>query len=81
MLFKLIVSVVLGALIGFIAGKLMETKDNGFIVNAIIGIAGGFIGGLIGNLLGIGNGWIMSIILSIVGACLLIFVLRKIFNH
>ncbi|MBQ3940753.1 MAG: GlsB/YeaQ/YmgE family stress response membrane protein [Oscillospiraceae bacterium] len=77
MLIKLIVEIVIGAVVGFIAGKIMETKDNGFVVNAILGIIGGFIG----NLLGIGGGWITGTILAVVGACLVIFVLRKVMKN
>ena len=81
MLKKLIVEIVIGAVVGFIAGKIMETKDNGFVVNAILGIIGGFVGGFIGNLLGIGGGWITGTILAVVGACLVIFVLRKVMKN
>lgn len=78
---KLIVSIVIGAIVGCIAGKLMETKENGFIANALLGCAGSVVGGVIGHFLPFSNIWLVRIILSIVGACLVIFVLRKVFKH
>ena len=35
---------------------------------------------IIGNLLGVGGGWITGIILSIVGACLVVWIARKLFK-
>ena len=77
MLIKLITEIVLGALAGFIAGKIMDSGDKGFWMNAILGIVGGFVGGLIGNLLHIGGGWIVGLVLSVIGACLVIFIVSK----
>ena len=77
MLWKIIVAILLGALSGWLAGKIMNTKKQGFWMNVILGIVGGAIGGWIGSLIGIGNGWPMSMVLSVGGACLLIWVVRK----
>lgn len=74
---KLIIDLIIGAIIGSIAGKIMETGKNGFWMNALYGIGGGFIGGLIGNLLHIGSGWLVHIVLSVIGACLVIFIIKK----
>ena len=75
---KFIIWVLTGALAGFLAGKIMDSGDKGFLMNAIIGIVGGALGGFLGNLLGFGGGgWISGLILSVVGACLLIFIYRK----
>ncbi len=73
----LIVSIIVGAFVGWVAGQIMGTEKKGFIVNAVLGLLGGFVGGLIGNLLHIGSGWLVGMILSIVGACLVIFVFNK----
>lgn len=78
---RLIVSILVGALAGCIAGKIMETKENGFVVDAILGLAGSAIGGVIGMFLPFSNNWLMRILLSIIGACILIFALRKVFRH
>lgn len=47
------------------------------LMNVLLGLAGGFVGGLIGNLLGVGDGWITGILLSIGGACLVVWLWRK----
>lgn len=77
MLIQLIVEILLGALIGWIAGNIMKSKG-GFWRNVIIGVLGGALGGWIGNLIGLGGGWITGILLSIGGACLLIWLAKKI---
>ncbi len=78
MIFGLIMWVLLGALAGFIAGKIMETQEQGFVVNAILGIIGSVVAGLIGKLIGIGShGLLGSLIFAIIGACLVIFIGRK----
>ena len=38
------------------------------------------IGGVIGSVLGISGGWIVGLILSVVGACILIWLYRKLFK-
>jgi uncharacterized membrane protein YeaQ/YmgE (transglycosylase-associated protein family) len=78
-LWQLIVAILLGALIGWLAGKLMKS-DGSFLRNLILGILGAALGGWLGGLIGIGGGWVMSIILAIAGACLIIFLWRLIFK-
>ena len=80
MLWKIIVDVLLGALAGFIASKIMKSK-NGILLDIILGIAGGAVGGWLGSLIHIGGGWVMSLILAVAGACLLIWVFRLIRKH
>ena len=78
MLIHLLVSICIGALSGFIANKIMTGSSQGFIRNALLGIIGGLVGGFLGNLIGIGDGWVSSIILAIIGSCLVIWVVRKV---
>ena len=74
---RILVSLVLGALAGWIAGKIMKSEHN-WIINLILGLVGGLVGGWIGGLLGISaGGWIARIIVSVAGACLLIWLYRK----
>ena len=40
-------------------------------------VIGGLVGGLIGNLLGLGDGWLSGVLLSIGGACLVVWAYRK----
>ena len=79
MLWNIIVTVLIGALSGWIARKIMNVKG-GFIFNAILGIVGSFVGGLLAGLIGIGAAKISigGILLSVVGACVVIWLVRKI---
>lgn len=70
----------LGALIGWLASKIMHGKG-GLIRNIIVGIAGSVLGGWLADWVGIGTGNIWSIggfLIAVGGACLLILVSRLI---
>ena len=65
-------TILMGALTGFIAGKLMKS-EGGWIRNIIIGVIGGFVSGLIfGSTTLIGG-----LILSVICTCGVIFVWEK----
>jgi len=82
--------IILGLLAGVIAKALMPGKDpGGFIITTLIGIAGSLLGGLLlGGLLGYGGandagdvsrpGFIMSLVLAVVGAVILLGIYRLI---
>ena len=74
---KFIVFILIGALIGCIAGKIMGHDKHGIVRNALRGLIGRVVGGWIGNLLKIGGGWISGLILSVAGACLVMFLIEK----
>ena len=80
MLLKLLVEIVIGALCGFAASKLLKVNGKGLLFYIIVGVIGGFVGGLLGNLINIGGGWVMGIILSIVGSCLVVLLYKKLFR-
>ena len=80
MLIKLIIEIVIGGICGYIANKIMKGKTDSILRNVLLGVGGGFVGGLIGNLLGLGGGWVTGIILSIVGACIVVWIYRKFFK-
>ena len=73
---------VLGALSGWIANRLMgKSSSSGLIDNIIIGIIGAFIGGFVFNFLGaqtITGLNLHSIFVSVVGACILLWIVNKI---
>lgn len=79
-----IVLIIVGALIGWIASKLMATDEQqGALANIIIGIVGALLGKWIfADLLGIGSAAsagslsLMGIIWGIVGAVILILILK-----
>ena len=77
MLIKLIVELVIGGLSGCAAAKLMGSDSKSILKNVLLGLGGGVVGGFLGNLIGVGGGWVTGILLSIGGACLLIWLFRK----
>ncbi|HEY0197397.1 MAG TPA: GlsB/YeaQ/YmgE family stress response membrane protein [Rhodanobacter sp.] len=80
---NLIIWLVVGGLIGWLASVLMNTDARqGIIENIIVGIAGAFIGGLfIGRLIGVGtinqqNFSLPSLLLSLLGAVILLAIFK-----
>jgi uncharacterized membrane protein YeaQ/YmgE (transglycosylase-associated protein family) len=72
---NIIVTLVVGLIVGVIAKFLMPGNDSGgFIVTALLGIAGSFVGSFVAGALGMTGsvGWIGSIL----GAMLILFVFR-----
>ena len=62
---------------GWLAGRLMNS-DGSWIRNLLLGLAGGVVGSIVLGLIGIkGNGLIGGTLVSVVGACLLIWISRK----
>ena len=79
-----IIAIIVGAVIGWLAGLIMKTEDRqGCILNIIIGIIGSALGKLIfGDLVGIGAAWragsfsFAGIIWGALGAIILIIILK-----
>jgi len=73
-------TLIIGGLAGFIAGKLMRGEGFGVLVDILVGIVGGWIGGWLFGVLGIwaGGGLIGSLIVAIIGAVILIWLIRLI---
>jgi uncharacterized membrane protein YeaQ/YmgE (transglycosylase-associated protein family) len=71
---------IIGAVAGWLAGKIVDGGGFGLIVDIIVGIVGAFIGGWLAGALGIsiGGGLISSIIVAVIGAVVLLFALRLI---
>ncbi len=71
---------ILGAIAGFIASRLMNEKS-GTIKNILLGIGGGFVGGLVFKLIGFApTNIIGTLLVSVVGACICIWGGRKLFK-
>lgn len=66
-------------IIGFIAGAIARAikpgaDPMGWIMTIVLGIAGAFVGGLLASLLGLSaNGGFSGLVLSVVGAVILLF--------
>ena len=74
----ILVSVLIGATAGWLAGNIMKSNSGGLLMNILLGIVGGFVGNWIFGLLNLSSGgsWLGSIITSTVGAIILIAVVR-----
>ena len=74
--------IILGLIAGALAKFIMPGRDpGGIFITIIIGIVGAVIGGFIGNSLGYGEPSglnIPSIIISVVGAIILLFIYRMV---
>lgn len=76
---SLFIWLVVGAVAGWLAGKIMKSK-RGLVNNIILGIIGAFIGGWLLPALGVplGVGMVSAIITATVGAVFLLFIINLI---
>ena len=72
---SLILTLVIGALAGWLAGKIMKGKGFGVIGNIVVGIVGAVLGGFLFGLLGVSaGGWVGSLITATIGAIILLYI-------
>jgi uncharacterized membrane protein YeaQ/YmgE (transglycosylase-associated protein family) len=73
---QLLVFLVIGAVAGWLAGKIIKGGGFGILGNIIVGILGAVIGGWLFGILGIsvGGEWIGPLVTATVGAIVLLFV-------
>ena len=75
----LIVWLVIGGVIGWLASIIMKTNAQmGLIANVIVGIVGAALGGWLAGALGITGGRVISYVIAVLGAAVLIAILRAI---
>jgi uncharacterized membrane protein YeaQ/YmgE (transglycosylase-associated protein family) len=74
---SLIMTLIIGAIAGWLAGSIMKGKSFGLVGNIVIGIIGAVVGGYIFNILNVSIGGIIgSIISATFGAVVLLYVVR-----
>jgi len=76
----LIAWLIIGAIAGFLAGKVIRGAGFGLLADILLGIVGAVIGGHLFGLFGVsaGSGWIGSIFTAFVGAVVLLLLVRLI---
>lgn len=76
----LIGSLVTGAIIGWIASNIMNSESS-LLRNIVVGIVGSFVGSFLFGLLGFyAFGWFANLVVSVIGACVFIWLGRKLFG-
>jgi uncharacterized membrane protein YeaQ/YmgE (transglycosylase-associated protein family) len=72
-----IVWIIVGAIAGFLAGKVITGKGLGLIWDIVVGILGAFLGGWLAGLAGIAvTNILVEIVVAFVGAAILLFLFR-----
>jgi uncharacterized membrane protein YeaQ/YmgE (transglycosylase-associated protein family) len=76
---NLILQLIVGGVIGWLASMVMKTNAQmGLIANVLVGVVGAGLGGWIAGKLGVGGGPVLSWVMAIVGASLLIALLKMV---
>lgn len=72
--------IVAGLIAGWATGKIMKGSGYGFLVDILLGIAGGIVGGFVARHLGLDphGGFIYSTLIAIGGAVILVAIIRLI---
>ena len=79
-MFRLLGTLITGALVGWIAGKLMDMEGS-LLRNIVVGVVGSMVGSFVFGLIGLyAYGVIANLIVSVAGACLFIWIGRKLFH-
>ena len=74
-----IIFILIGAVSGWLAGRIFRGSGFGIVGNIIVGIIGGFLGGWIASLVGISwQGLLGQILISVGGAWLLLIIVSAI---
>ncbi|HET9767094.1 MAG TPA: GlsB/YeaQ/YmgE family stress response membrane protein [Thermoanaerobaculia bacterium] len=79
----IIITLIIGGVVGWLGSLIMKTNAQmGIIANVIVGIIGSFLGFWLAGQLGIGGGAVVRWIIAILGAVVLIAILKvlKIFK-
>ena len=73
----LIVWLIIGLIAGFLASKVVRGRGYGCLGDIIVGLIGSVIGGFLGSFLNLGRlHFIGEIIISFIGACILVAILQ-----
>lgn len=75
-----LLAIVIGAIAGWLASIIMKTNaQQGLIIDIVVGIVGGLIGTTLAGFLGIGDGGLLwQLILSVIGAVILLAVVKAV---
>ncbi|MEA3450935.1 MAG: GlsB/YeaQ/YmgE family stress response membrane protein [Bacteroidota bacterium] len=75
-IFVIIIYLIVGAVIGWLAGVIMQGKGFGFFGNVAIAIVGSILGGIIFKLLGFSTHGIWNFVSAVGGAVVLVWIIN-----
>ncbi|WP_445165242.1 GlsB/YeaQ/YmgE family stress response membrane protein [Mycolicibacterium sp. Dal123E01] len=72
--------IIIGALAGWIAGKIVDGEGAGILMNIVVGVVGALIGGFLLSffLNTAGGGWWFTLFTAILGAVILLWIVGKV---
>ncbi|HEX8251856.1 MAG TPA: GlsB/YeaQ/YmgE family stress response membrane protein [Thermoanaerobaculia bacterium] len=75
--------IVMGAIAGWLAGRVMRGNGFGLLGDIVVGVIGAFIGGYLFRNVGveIGGGFVGSLLVALAGGLVLLFIVRLITRH
>ncbi len=69
--------ILIGLAAGWIGGLIIKGTGQGFWLNLLVGVIGAVLGGWIFGMLGVvGAGFVWSLVSAVVGACVLLLIVR-----
>lgn len=78
-MWHIIVSLITGAIVGWLAAKIMGSGETSLLMNIFLGIVGGFVGSALFRIIGfVAVNGIANLAVSVIGACIVIWFVRKI---
>lgn len=80
---EIVVTLIIGAIAGWLGSKIFEGGSLGLLGNILVGILGGFVGyWLLGKLgVSLGSGWIGAILTGALGAIIILAVVNLVFGR
>lgn len=75
---NILIWLLMGAIAGWLAGKVVRGRDSGLLVNMIVGLVGAVLGGWLFSQLNIASpgGFLGDVIVAFVGAVILLLLLQ-----
>jgi uncharacterized membrane protein YeaQ/YmgE (transglycosylase-associated protein family) len=72
--------IIIGAIAGWLAGKIVKGGDSGLVMNIVIGIIGALIGGFLLSFIfnTAGGGWFFTLFTATLGSVILLWVVGKV---
>lgn len=75
--YGLLITIVIGAIVGWLAGVIVKGGGSGLVMNVVIGILGALIGGWLLPMIGISWGGVWgAFFMALIGAIILILIVR-----